>query len=89
MIYHISDVILFADDTVVLVTNDNYSNFKRKANLALSFQGNRLVLNIEKTSIVKFTPIFSLYAPVTIKYTNKFIEETYIQSFWACKLIII
>jgi mannose/fructose/N-acetylgalactosamine-specific phosphotransferase system component IID len=35
-IKHISQVILFADGTSVLVTNSNYDNFKQKANLALS-----------------------------------------------------
>lgn len=52
MIYHISDVILFADDTGVLATDDNYNNFKQIANLTLSylikwFQANQLVLNFE------------------------------------------
>jgi hypothetical protein len=73
MIYYISDVVLFADDTGVLVTNDNYSNFKRKANLALRFQTNQLVLNTEKTNIVNFTPVSSLCAPMAIKYENQFI----------------
>ena len=34
-INHIFDVILFADDTSVLATHDNYHSFKQKANLAL------------------------------------------------------
>jgi hypothetical protein len=34
-IKHISEVILFADDTNVLVTDSNYDNLKQKANLAL------------------------------------------------------
>ena len=32
----IYDVILFADDTSVLVTYDKYDNFTEKANLALA-----------------------------------------------------
>lgn len=31
---HIFDVILFADDTHVLATHDNYYNLKQTANLA-------------------------------------------------------
>ena len=47
MIYHISDVILFADGTGVLETDDNYSNFTQIANFALPylikcFQANQL-----------------------------------------------
>jgi hypothetical protein len=34
-INHIFDVTLFADDTSVLVTHDNYYNLKQRANLAL------------------------------------------------------
>jgi hypothetical protein len=42
-INHISNVILFADDTSVLATNDNCYNFKQKANLDLIkwFQANQ------------------------------------------------
>jgi hypothetical protein len=52
-INHISNVILFADDTSVLVTDDSYDNFEQKVNLASSylikwFQANQLVLNVEK-----------------------------------------
>jgi hypothetical protein len=70
-IKHISEVILFADDTSVLVTDNNYGNFKQKAGLVLScinkwFQANRLVLNIEKKNFVKFTPKNSLHAPLAI-----------------------
>jgi len=36
-INHISNVILFAVDTVVLVTDDSYDNFKQKVNLASSY----------------------------------------------------
>jgi hypothetical protein len=76
-INHISNVILFADDTSVLVTDDSYDNFEQKVDLASSylikwFQANQLVLNTEKkTNIVKFTPTNSLYAPLAVKYANQ------------------
>jgi hypothetical protein len=51
-----SDPILFADDTSVLISKDNYDNFQQTSNLVLShmskwFQANQLVLNMEKTSM--------------------------------------
>jgi len=36
-INHISNVIIFAGDTSVLVTDDSYDNLKQKANLASSY----------------------------------------------------
>jgi hypothetical protein len=80
-IQHISEDILFADDTSVLVTDSGYDNFKQKANLALScinkrFQANQLLLIIEKTNFVKFTFKYLLHAPFTIEYADKFIKET-------------
>jgi hypothetical protein len=78
---HICDVTFFTDYTSVLVTDDKYDNFKQKAKPVVSylikwFQAKSLVLNIDKTVIVKFTPMNSLHAPLVIKYANKFIEET-------------
>ena len=34
---YISDILLFADDTSVLVMDDNYDNFKQKANISLPY----------------------------------------------------
>ena len=50
-INHTTDVVLFADDTGVLIINKNYDDFKQKVNLTLSsvsqwFDANQLVLNI-------------------------------------------
>ena len=64
----------------VLLIDNNYNNFKQTENLAFSylikcFQFNHLVLNTEKKNILKLTPINSLYAPLTIEYVNKLIEE--------------
>jgi hypothetical protein len=56
----ISDPILFADDTSVIISKDNYDNFKQTSNLVLSrtrewFDANQLVINVEKTNTVTFT----------------------------------
>jgi hypothetical protein len=53
----ISDPILFADDTSVLISKDNCEDFQQTANLVLSnmrkwFEANQLVLNMEKTNTV-------------------------------------
>jgi len=50
---HVSKVILFADDTSVIVTDKDHDSFKQKTNLALTsliqwFHINQLVLNITK-----------------------------------------
>lgn len=76
-INHISNVILFADDTSVLATNDNCYNFKQKANLDLIkwFQANQR-FKYWKTNIVKFTPKNSLHARMATEYANKLINET-------------
>jgi hypothetical protein len=37
IINHIFNVILFADDMSVLVTDDSYDNFKQKMNIASSY----------------------------------------------------
>jgi hypothetical protein len=55
----ISDSILFADDTSVLISKDNYDDFQQTSNLVLSrmskwFEANVVVLNMEKTNMWKF-----------------------------------
>ena len=55
----ISDPILFADDTSVLISKDNCEDFQQTANLVLSnmskwFEANQLVLNMEETNMLKF-----------------------------------
>ena len=39
------------------------------------FHANQLLLNVEKTNIVKFTPIKSLYYPLDIEYVGKLLTE--------------
>jgi hypothetical protein len=56
----ISDPILFVDDTSVIISKDNYDDFKQTSNLVLShmcewFDAYQLVLNVEKTNVMKFT----------------------------------
>jgi hypothetical protein len=54
------NVIMYASDTSILISNNCYEEFNRNFNLILYntltwFQANQLVLHMEKTKIVKFT----------------------------------
>jgi hypothetical protein len=54
-----AEPILFADDTNVIISNGNFRDFSSTSNLVLShmtdwFAANKLVLNLEKTNIMKF-----------------------------------
>ena len=61
MINSHSDVIVFADDTSILISNNNRDELNLNFKLVLTqilkwFLANQLILNIEKTSSVKFPP---------------------------------
>jgi hypothetical protein len=60
MINSHSNVIMFADDTSILIYKNNHDelnlNFKSVLSQILKwFQASQLILDIEKTSLVKFT----------------------------------
>jgi hypothetical protein len=55
----ISDLILLADDTSVMISQDNYNDFQETSNVVLSHmikwsEANQLVLNMEKTNTITF-----------------------------------
>jgi hypothetical protein len=57
---------MFVDDTSVFISKNNYDDFKELFNLVLShiskwFHANKLILNVEKTNIVRFTSKLSYY----------------------------
>jgi hypothetical protein len=57
----LAEVFLFADDTSILATGKNYAELKYRVMGTLSlivnwFTANKLVLNINKTNIIKFAP---------------------------------
>jgi hypothetical protein len=77
----ISEPILFADDTSVIISKDNYDDFKQTSNLVLYrmcewFDTNQLVLNVEKTNTVKFTTTNLPHYPLAVRYADKHIKET-------------
>jgi hypothetical protein len=56
----LSEPILFADDNSVIISSKNFDDFSTISNTVLShmskwFTTNKLVLNLEKTNIIKFT----------------------------------
>ena len=56
-----SSVIMYADYTSILISNNCYEELNRNFNQVLysslrCFQASQLVLNMEKSKIVKFTP---------------------------------
>jgi hypothetical protein len=76
----LAEPILFADDTSVIIYNGNFKDFSTTAHLLLSrlierFSANKLVLNLEKTSIMKFVTNNSPHHSMTIGYEDKYIEE--------------
>ena len=72
--------ILFADDTSVIISNGNLIDFSNSANQVLArtidwFSANKLVLNLEKTNIVKSVTIYQPYCALTVSYRDRCIEE--------------
>jgi hypothetical protein len=62
---------MFADDTSILITNANHDELILDFVLVLSqvskwFQAIQLILNIEKTSLVKFAPTKSYLCPLNL-----------------------
>jgi hypothetical protein len=77
----LSEPMLFADDTSVIISNRNFENFCTISNSVLSnmiewFSANKLVLNLEKTNIMKFVMNNSPHCALNIVYKNKYIKET-------------
>ena len=68
-------------DTSVIIYNGNFIDFSALANQVIArliewFSANTLVLNLEKTNIIKFVTINQPHCALTISYKDKCIEET-------------
>jgi hypothetical protein len=90
----LSELILFADDTSVIISNRNFEHFCTISNSVLSsmiewFSVNKSVLNLEKTNIMKFVTNNSPHCALNIRYKDKYIEETVNSDFLAYILITI
>jgi len=76
----LAEPVLFAYDTSVIISNENFIDFATSANQILAhmiewFSANKLVLNLEKTNIMKFVTINQPYCALTISYKDKCREE--------------
>jgi len=78
---YVLEPILFADDTRVIISRRNYEDFCSVSDLVLPhtikwFAANYLVLNLDKTNIMKFITKNSSHSTLHIGYKEKCIEET-------------
>ena len=76
-----SKPILFADDTIIIITNPSPSKFKEDINNITDnindwFRGNPLSLNFDKTYFLQFRPKNSYDINTKISCDNKLIKET-------------
>jgi hypothetical protein len=71
---------MFADDTSILITSANYDELILDFRSVLSpisklFQAIQLMLNIEKTSLVKFAPTKLYLCPLNLSYVGQTLFE--------------
>jgi hypothetical protein len=76
----LAEPILFVDDTSVIISGSNSEEFCSMARIVLShiikcFGANELLLNLDKTNIVKFVTKNSPHPPLSIGYKENFIKE--------------
>ena len=76
----ISEPVLFADDTSVIMSSRNFEDFCSVSNLVLShmikwFAAKTLVLNLEKTNIMKFITDNSSHSALRIGYKERYIGK--------------
>ena len=72
----VSHTILFADDTNILVSSNDHIELNTKLNKVFCcisewFQNNQLVLNLNKTQLIKFTSSKSSTYPLHVSYNNQ------------------
>jgi hypothetical protein len=76
---HEGKLVLYADDTNVLITAKNYAELKHKVKPVLAsmiewFSANGLALNMDKTNIMKFTLSNCLNTEFEIMYHDKLLK---------------
>jgi hypothetical protein len=68
--------ILLTDDTSVIISSENFIDFTTPGNQVLAsmiewFSASMLVLNLEKTNIMRFVTINQPYCALTISHKDK------------------
>lgn len=71
---------MYVKDTIVLISNLNYNEFKYTINLVIIqivnwFQANQLILNMDRTNIVIFTTKSGTSHLLSFEYANKLFTE--------------
>ena len=70
-----SKIVLFADNTSILIMEKNHEKLNQKIRLTLDcsdrwFKANQLVLNLMKTNIIKFCPSYSPQPQLITEHNN-------------------
>ena len=86
-ITHKATLILFADDTSILITSQNVYQFQNDLNTAFElitkcFQVNSLSLNLSKTYFVQFSSKSLNYSDINITFENNQIPKVNEIKFW-------
>jgi hypothetical protein len=87
----ISKIIMYADDTNILITTKNYQDLKLKLDKVLChvfkwFQNNKFVLNIDKTNKIKFTPTAATRYRLNLTFSDKSLLEVEMIKFLGLQL---
>jgi hypothetical protein len=82
VISDIFNLVLYADDTSLIITNSDSQMFKKDKNTAILqlnrwFHSNILLLNLEETDFLKFSTKNTNATDVHISYENKQISSTH------------
>ena len=77
----VSEPILFADDTSVIISSRNVKDFCSPSNLVPChtikwFAAVNLILNLDKTNVMRFITKKSSHPSLHIGYKEKYLEET-------------
>jgi hypothetical protein len=75
-----SEVIMFADDTNLLISAHNPDDLTRRMNCVLSlvfhwFLSNQLLMNASKSFVLKFTPSKLTYCPFSLIHNDQVLSE--------------
>ena len=84
-------MIMYANDTSILISNNRYKDHNRGFNKVLYntlkwFQANQLVLNMEKATIAKFTPSNLYYFPMHTTFADHLFVATNAKKFLGLQL---
>jgi hypothetical protein len=87
----ISETILFADDASVIISSQNFKDFCSVSNLFLShmiklFAATKLVLNLDKTNVMKLITNNLSHSTLFVGYKEKYIEKMANTTFFGLKI---